>query len=78
MKRADETKLRASLIAAMTAWWDRSDGLQATGIAARMPLIGDATLVYMAEQALNVLLAIDDVQTYLTETGHMAPDEDEK
>jgi hypothetical protein len=71
MKRADETKLRASLIAAMTAWWDRPDGLDATGVRGRMPLIGDATIVYMAEQALNVLLAIDDVQTYLTETGHM-------
>lgn len=74
MKRNEEAKLRASLIAAMTSWWDREDGMQATGLAARMPLIGDATLVYMAEQALGVLLAIEDVQTYLAETGHMVPD----
>jgi len=63
MKKADESKLRTSLIRAMTDWWDREDGLEATGLRARMPLIGDATLVYMAEQALGVLLAIDDVQT---------------
>jgi hypothetical protein len=74
MKRNDENKLRASLIAAMTSWWDSEIRLQGTGLAGRMPLIGDATLTYMAEQALGVLLAIDDVQTYLTETGHMVPD----
>ena len=75
MKRTDETKLRASLIAAMTAWWDGNDGLQGTGVAGRMPMVGDATLVYMAEAALNVLLAIDDVQTYLRDTGHMVEEE---
>lgn len=71
MKKADENKLRASLIGAITSWWDRTDGLEATGLRARMPMIGDATMVYMAEAALGVLLAIDDVQTYLAETGHM-------
>jgi len=75
VKKADESKLRASLIAAITDWWDGADGLEASGVRARMPLIGDATLVYMAEQALGVLLAIDDVQTYLQETGHMVQEE---
>ena len=68
MKRSDENALRASLIAAMTDWWD---GGLTTSLRGRMPTIGDATLVYMADQALGVLLAIEDVQTYLTETGQM-------
>lgn len=76
MKRNEEQKLRASLIEAMSSWWDREDGMPATGLAARMPLIGDATLTYMAEQALGVLLAIEDVQTYLTETGQMVPEKE--
>ncbi len=68
MKRSEETKLRASLIEAIERWWD-GEVMEATG--ATVPLVGDATLVFMADAALNVLLAIDDVQTYLRESGQM-------
>jgi len=69
--RADEMKLRASLIAAIERWWE-SD-IADTGVI--VPLVGDATLVYMAEQALNVLLAIEDVQTYLHAGGFMVEED---
>jgi hypothetical protein len=74
MKRGEETQLRASLIEAITHWWDSSDGMEATNVP--RPIIGDATLVLMAEAALNVLLAIDDVEPYLRETGSMVQEED--
>jgi hypothetical protein len=74
VKRGDETRVRASLLEAMTHWWDGSDGLEATNV--QRPIIGDATLVLMAEAAMGVLLAIDDVETYLRETGSMVQEED--
>lgn len=74
MKKAHENKLHASLAEAIDRWWDSADGLEATGLRGRMPMIGDATLAYMADAALGVLLAIEDVQVYLKETGHMIED----
>ena len=79
MNRADETKLRTSLIKAINHWWSSDDGtdegLAATGVV--VPFIGDATLDYMADAALNVLLAISDVQDYLHKNGHMVEEEED-
>jgi hypothetical protein len=55
MKRNDELKLRASLIAAIDQWWEKE------AIGALRPVLGDATLLHMADAALGVLLAVDDL-----------------
>jgi len=72
MKRNEEAKIRATLIEAMERWWSNEDGTQ--GIAASalpLPTLGDATLTFMAEAALSVLLAISDHETALIEGGMM-------
>lgn len=69
MKRSEETKLRASLIKAMDDWWERDD------LGVSRPMLGDATLVHMAEAALGVLLALDDLYETLRESGEIRDDE---
>lgn len=61
MKRTEETKLRAGLFKAIEQWWEQED------IGAPRPVLGDSTLVHMAEAALGVLLAVDDLYESLRE-----------
>lgn len=70
MKRNEEMKLRASLIEAMERWWSNEDGTEgAVTLGVPLPTLGDATLVFMAEAALGVLLAISDHETALIQGG---------
>lgn len=71
MKRSEETKLRASLIKAIDDWWERED----LGVA--RPMLGDATLVHMAEAALGVLLAVDDLYETLRDDDMLKAEDEE-
>lgn len=78
MKRNEEMKLRASLIAAMEQWWSNDDGTQGIAMSSLpLPTMGDATLTFMAEAALAVLLAICDHEAALVEGGMMKDENDE-
>lgn len=71
MKRSEETKLRASLIKAIDDWWNQTE------LGVSRPILGDATLVHMAEAALGVLLAVDDLYETLRDDGELKEEEDE-
>jgi hypothetical protein len=72
VKRTEETKIRASLIQAIDQWWEQGD----IGGAPR-PVLGDSTLVHMAEAALGVLLAVDDLYEALRDSGELKDEESE-
>lgn len=67
MNRHDELMLRHTLIKAIERWWEE----EAAKHSALLPIVGDATHVFMAEAALGVLLSIADVETYLRSNGFM-------
>lgn len=73
MKRAEETRIRASLIEAIDAWWAGP----AQSLNVPLPVVGDSTLVHMAEAALGVLLAVDDLYEYLRDTEALKDEDDE-
>jgi predicted RNase H-like nuclease (RuvC/YqgF family) len=68
VKRSEATKLRASLIKAIDDWWDRDD----LGVA--RPMLGDSTLIHMADAALVVLLAVDDLYETLGNEDQLKED----
>lgn len=71
MKRSEETKLRASLIRAIDDWWERDD------LGVSRPVLGDATLVHMAEAALGVLFAVDDLYDTLRDDDMLKAEDEE-
>ncbi len=67
MKRAEEMRIRASLIQILDAWWEGP----AQQLNVSMPVTGDSTLVHMAEAALGVLLSVDDLYEFLRDSGKL-------
>ncbi len=65
MKRTEEMRLRAALIRVIEDWWEKED------IGAPRLVLGDSTLVHMAESALAVLLSVDDLYETLHADGEL-------
>jgi hypothetical protein len=66
MRRKDEEALRTSLRRAIQAWWE-SEELDTI----ERPYIGDNTIVIMADAAVTVLVALDDVYETLRSNGEL-------
>lgn len=62
MKETVKNKLRLSLAEVIDGWWGSIDFVD-------FPYVGENICEHMAESALNVLFAVDDVQDYLKSQG---------
>jgi hypothetical protein len=67
--RIEEEKLRASLTAAIDAWW------QSNSLDVRMPYVGPATFELMALAASAILVALDDAQRSMIDGGIVKADD---
>ena len=59
MEEETKSKLKVSLIQALSKWWD------GIGMTDEIPYLGEDTIAFIADAALAVINALMDTQNYL-------------
>jgi hypothetical protein len=75
VNRTDETKLKASLTAAIERWLGEPIEGGAGGLDAQLPWLGGDIAEIMAVAAFSVLRGIADAQEYMEREGMLKEDE---